>query len=46
MTKNLDAEGIKSVLKSVFRRKPKKICVNQFNLSNLCSDKKPNRELL
>ena len=47
MIKNRNAEGIKSVFKILFfGEKSKKICGNQFNLSNLCSKKKPNRELL
>ena len=37
MIKNRNTEGIKSVFKSFFSEK--KICVNQFNLSNLCSKK-------
>ena len=40
MIKNLNAEGIKSVFKIFFfGEKSEKICVNQFNLSNLCSEK-------
>ena len=43
MIKNHNAEGIYLFFTLVFLEK---ICVNQFNLSNLCSDKKSKQELL